>query len=252
MFPVLQIGPLAIQTPGLILIAGIWIGLNLAERQAARYGLNAELLDNLVLISLVSSILGARIGYVIQYPSIFFESPLSILSFNPGLLDPWTGLAFAAFAAFIYGQRKQMVVWPTLDALAPGIAVAAIALGFSHLASGAAFGMPTDLPWAISLWGAKRHPSQIYEILAAGIILILFWPEKGLVFKRISKKPGVYFLSIVAVSAFTRLFLEAFRGDSRLILAGIRQPQVMAWLILATTFFALGRIMRNNQELNEV
>lgn len=241
MFPVLQVGPLAIQTAGLILIAGIWLGLNLAERHAHRYDLAAESLDNLVLISLIGGILGARLGYVIRYPSIFFESPFSILSLNPGLLDLWTGLAVAAIAAFIFGQRKQMPFWATLDALTPGIAVAAVALGVSHLASGAAFGMPADVPWAISLWGANRHPSQVYEILAASLILVLFWPGKGPVFTRLSPTPGIYFLSFIASSALARLFLEAFRGDSRLILAGIRQPQVVAWLALAATLLALGR-----------
>ena len=248
MFPVLQIGPLAIQTPGLILIVGVWLGLSLSERHAPSYGLKADSLDNLVLSGLVAGILGARLGYVIQYPSIFFETPLSILSLNPGLLDPWTGLGIAAIGVFIYGQRKQLPVWRTLDALTPGIAVAAIALGFSHLASGAAFGMPTNVPWAIPMWGAKRHPSQVYEILAASLILFLFWPDKGPIFKRISKTSGVYFLSFMAFSALSRLFLEAFRGDSRLVLAGIRQPQVIAWLVLAATLSVLGRRKRIQQE----
>ena len=241
MFPVLQLGPLAIQTPGLILIAGIWLGLTLSERHASHVGLEAEMLDSLVLTSMIAGLFGARLGYIIRYPTAFLDNPISILSLNPGLLDPLTGSVVAVLVAFVFGQRKKLALWPTLDALTPGLAIVAVALGFSHLASGAAFGMPTDVPWAIPLWGANRHPSQIYEILAASIILISLWPGKGPLYKKITNPSGLYFLSFIAASAFARLFLEAFRGDSQIILAGIRQAQVFAWLVLAAVLFAFGR-----------
>lgn len=239
MFPTIQIGPLAIQTSGLILLAGLWLGLSLSEKNAQNFGLKRESLDNLVLITMIGGILGARLGYVIQYPSIFFENPISILSLNPGLLDPWTGFVVALMVAFVFGQRTNLEFWTTLDALTPGFSVAAVAIGFSHLASGAAFGMPTDVPWAISLWGANRHPSQVYEIMAASLILILLWPEKGYLYKKISKVPGLYFLSFCVMTAIVRLFLEAFRGDSVLILNGLRQAQVIAWLILAAVLVTI-------------
>lgn len=251
MFPVLQLGPLAIQTPGLILLAGLWLGLTLAERHAPRVGIKAETVDSLVLTSMVGGVIGARLGYIIQYPSAFFDNPISILSLNPGLLDPLTGLTVAALVALVFGQRKHLAFWPTLDALTPGIAVVAVALGFSHLASGSAFGMPADVPWAISLWGVNRHPSQIYEILAASIILISLWPVKGPLFEKVESPSGLYFLSFLAISAFARLFLEAFRGDSQIILAGIRQAQVFAWLVLATALFAIDRIKSARNRASE-
>ena len=37
MFPVLQIGPLALQTPGLLILIGIWVGLSVMERFASRF-----------------------------------------------------------------------------------------------------------------------------------------------------------------------------------------------------------------------
>jgi prolipoprotein diacylglyceryltransferase len=241
MYPVLQIGPLAIQTPGLILIAGLWLSLSLAERHAPRFGLKAETLDSLILTSLIGGIVGARLGYVIQYPAAFFGNPISFISLNPGLLDPWTGLSAALILAFILGQRKRLPFWPTLDALTPGLAVLAMAWGFSNLASGAAFGMPAEIPWAISLWGTERHPSQVYEILAATIMLALFWPGNGVLYKKLATTSGLYFLTFMAASTTLRLFLEAFRGDSQLILSGIRQNQVIAWVILAIVFWGIGR-----------
>jgi prolipoprotein diacylglyceryltransferase len=50
--------------------------------------------------------------------------------------------------------------------------------------------------------------------------------------------PGSSFLPFAALTAGTRLFIEAFRGDSTLILGGIRLAQVIAWIVLAIALFA--------------
>jgi hypothetical protein len=50
MFPILQIGPLAIQVPGLIILAGLWLGLSLAERRAKKRESNPSVLYNLVFV----------------------------------------------------------------------------------------------------------------------------------------------------------------------------------------------------------
>ena len=91
MLPVLQIGPLALQTPGLILLAGIWLGLWLAERSAHRHGIEPAHLYNLALLALLSGLVGGRLFYVLFYPSAFAASPRSIFSLNPGLFDIWGG-----------------------------------------------------------------------------------------------------------------------------------------------------------------
>ena len=42
MFPILQIGPLAIQVPGLVIIAGLWFGLTLSEHRAKKHGAKSK------------------------------------------------------------------------------------------------------------------------------------------------------------------------------------------------------------------
>jgi len=42
MLPILHIGPLAIQTPGLMILLGIGLGLSLAERQAEHFRVNGS------------------------------------------------------------------------------------------------------------------------------------------------------------------------------------------------------------------
>jgi prolipoprotein diacylglyceryltransferase len=239
MLPVLQVGPLAIQVPGLVLLLGLWLGLILSERYAPQRGVKPNQLDNLVLIALVAGVIGARLVYAARYPAAFAASPMSLVSINPGLLDPWGGAAVGLIAALIYGNRKHLPLLPTLDALTPLLAVMAVAQGVSHLASGNAFGAPTPLPWGMQLWGEKRHPSQIYEILLATALLMFFFPGRAL-FNR--WKPGVYFLAFTASSAAASLFLEAFRGDSALTAIGLRSAQIYAWIILAACLLLIAWI----------
>jgi phosphatidylglycerol:prolipoprotein diacylglycerol transferase len=106
-------------------------------------------------------------------------------------------------------------------------ATLAIGLSLSHLAAGTAFGSPTDLPWGIDLWNATRHPTQVYDLIAALLIFAFVW------FRRTDSTPGTEFLLFTALTAGAHLFLEAFRGDSTLILGGVRLGQVVAWLVLA-------------------
>ena len=238
MLPVMQIGPLALQTPGLILLAGIWLGLWLAERGAHRHGIEPSHLYNLALVALLSGLVGGRLFYVLFYPSAFAASPRSIFSLNPGLFDIWGAVLAGLMAAFIYGSRKKLSFWPALDALTPGLAVMAIAISLSNLASGNAFGAPTQLPWAIELWGALRHPSQVYEAIAGLVILgIVLFMQRAVN----SQHAGLSLLAFLALSAGARLFLESFRGDSVLLPNGWRMAQISAWLLLAACLWLIHR-----------
>ena len=238
MLPTLQVGPLAVPVPALLVLLGIWLGLSLAERAAPRYGVDPNHLYNLVLIALVGGLVGARLAYALRYPALFAGRPLDLLSRDLALLDPLGGVAIALIAALVYAQRRQMPFWSTLDALTPGLAVMGVALGLSHLASGSAFGSPSNLPWAIELWGAPRHPVQVYETILAALILVAVWPAKGWIRPT---RPGMLFLSFTALSALSRLFLEAFRGDSTLWFDGLRSAQIIAWLVLAASLWLLLR-----------
>jgi prolipoprotein diacylglyceryltransferase len=236
MFPVLQIGPLALRTPGLLLLAGAFLGLSLAERHAARRGLHPDRMYSLVMIMFLVGILGARLSFAARHPGAFRDSPINLVSLDLSLLDPFGGLALALVAGLVYGQKKGLAFWSMLDAFTPALAVFAVFLGLSHLAGGTAFGAPTSLPWAIELWGARRHPSQIYETLAALAILAILWRRFG-----IDSAPGRLFLQFIALSAGAALFLGAFRGDNLLLPGGLRLDQVLAWAVLALSLGLLER-----------
>jgi phosphatidylglycerol:prolipoprotein diacylglycerol transferase len=252
MLPTLQIGPLALPVPALIVLAGIWIGLNAAEKRAARNGLPPNHLYNLIFIGLVAGVITARLSFALRYPQIFANDPLGLLSRDLGLFDPLGGLVGGCLAGLVYAQRKSLPLGKTLDGITPGLAVFAIALGFSHLASGAAFGAPTQTLWGLDLWGTRRQPTQIYEILAASLIFGMLTPiQRRLPSIHAGEAHGLLFLIFTALSALARLIIEAFRGDSPLLPAGLRAPQVIAWCILALCLWGIRYLIKKNQQASQ-
>jgi phosphatidylglycerol:prolipoprotein diacylglycerol transferase len=220
----------------ILLLAALWIGLALAEKRAERHGVSRDSINSIIYYALFGYVIGGRLLYVISNYAVFLQSPLSIFSINLDLFDPVAGLIIGVIVGVAYGSRQKLPLWSTLGALAPFLATIAIGLSLSHLAAGTAFGSETDLPWGIELWNAKRHPAQIYELVAALFIFALLW------FRKSVSPAGSDFLLFVALTAGTRLFLEAFRGDSTLIFGGARLAQVLAWIVLAAALFANDRI----------
>jgi len=239
MFPVLQIGSIALPTAPLILLLGVWAGTWATEREAARLDLNGDSVASLVLIGLVAGVIGARAGYVAQHLGSYLVDPLGVFSPNPATLALAPGLLLGSIAMLIALQRRQLPLWRTLDALAPGLAMLGVAVGVAHLASGDAFGAPARLPWSVFLWEEARHPSQVYEIIGA-LAVLAFWRWNR------TRRPfdGVSFLLVVALSAAARVFLQAFRGDSWIITGGLRGAQVIGLAVLAICLAALPRLAR--------
>lgn len=242
MLPILNVGPLAVPLPELLLLAGLWFGLSLSEKHAARHGLNSEMLANMVFTMLGLGLLGARAAYVLLYPAAFIASPGSLFSLNLGLLHPGGGLVSAALAGWVYAQHKGLPRWATLDALAPGLGILWMALALAQLAGGTAYGAETTWFWGFELWGATRHPVQALEAIAAGLILGQLFPNPRMA----NRSPGMDFLLLVAGAAGTRLLLEGLRGASLTTLGGLRTAQIVAWLVLALALWAIGQRQKQN------
>jgi prolipoprotein diacylglyceryltransferase len=165
---------------------------------------------------------------------VYWDNPLSLFALDTKTLDPWGGLFIGLIAALIFGQRKGLTLRPVLDALAPGGAAFMIAWAVSHILSGDAFGTVTQVPWAIYLWDEYRHPAQIYElILGLGIF--------GIVRLNLLKQPGsgLNFLLFISLTSISRLFLEAFRGDSLIWFDSFRAAQLVSLALLVSSMWQI-------------
>lgn len=242
MLPIVHLGPLAIQAPGLILLLGFWLGIELAERFCRRLGIAPARVQTLVLTGLGLAAVGGRMIYAARNFSAFAASPASLIALDVNLLDIPGGILLGLAGSLVVAWRYKMDGWALLDGLTPAFAVMLVATHLANLASGNAFGAPAQLPWSILLWGEWRHPSQIYETL--GAITVLAWVLRR--FSRLDQNvpkqciSGRFFLEFLAGSALWRIALETFRGDSILLLGQYRAAQIIAWVILAICLYLLG------------
>jgi phosphatidylglycerol:prolipoprotein diacylglycerol transferase len=236
MFPILNVGPAAIQLPGLILLAGFWVSLQLAGRRAKTRGLSEDAIFNAGFVALLVGLIGARLGYVGLHWSAYQDDLAGVLALTTGGLSVPAGLLVGVAGAALYLRRHRPPAAALLDVLAPALALMLAFVSLADLSSGAAYGQISDVPWAIDLWGARRHPTQLYELLAALLAL-------GLLLKVESRRPypGFLFGVFVAVYSGAHLFLAAFRADPWVLAGGYRAAQVISLVALLAALWWMSR-----------
>jgi phosphatidylglycerol:prolipoprotein diacylglycerol transferase len=236
MFPYFRLGPFLIQMPLLAMLVGLWIGMSLVERESAKLKLNPSTIGNMIFYSLLAGLIGARLGYALEFPTLYSSNPLSLLALTPATLSPSMGFVVGLITFVIFIQRKGLPIRQTLDSIAPGLALFMVAVGVSHILSGDAYGAPTNFPWAIRLWNEYRHPSQFYETFSA---LMIFLVIRGRFPK--PEGAGLNFLLMVALASASRVFLETFRGDSVFWPGGFREAQIIALIVMAVSLYWIRR-----------
>ena len=241
MFPVIDIGPLAIQAAGLLLILSIWLGLWLSGKLATHLGTNGDVIENGIMTAFLVGIVTARIGFALTNPTILKEDPLSLLSLSPSMLDANFGLLAGLLVLLITYQKQHLPLWPTLDTLSPLFILAFTGVQLANLANGNAYGLPADLPWGVDLWNAQRHPVQIYTLILTAALLV--W---SLIQTRGLKQTGTTHSGILssitlAALAFITLFTQAFVADKQLLL-GFDQIQWAALFVLIGALFLIYRL----------
>lgn len=239
MLPYLNLGPLGLPTAPLVYIIGIWLALYAVDRAARRLGLDPEHYYGLAATALVSGFIGARLAFVLLRWSSFDDNLLGIVWPLTSGYNAVGGILMAAAAAFFYARWRQLPLWPSLDALAPGLIVFLMTVSLADLLGGPGYGTLTDLPWGLTQYGVRRHPVQVYELLVGMIALGVWWWATA---PRNRTQPGRVALIALAVYAGGRLFVEAYRDNAWLVLDGIRVVQVISLAVLMVALVWLARL----------
>ncbi len=209
-FPMFQLGPFHINMYGIMFALGFLAATFLALKEAKKRGINKEIIYDLVFYILIGTIVGARLFYVFFYwPK---HIPLTLL----GVLAVWEGgLAFfggfigALAAAYIYIKKNKLNFWVYADIITVPLVIGHILGRFGDYFTGGHPGKITNLPWAIYLDNALRHPVVLYEIIGLIIIVVLLLNLKKLKFF-----DGFLFLSYVILYSIQRMILDFFRIES--------------------------------------
>ena len=182
-----ELGPLSVRWYGVLFALSFLLGHFIVERIYRLEGKPVEDLGPLLMVMMLSTIIGARLGHCLFYDPVYYLShPIEILKVWEGGLASHGGAIGIVTGLVIYSRKhpSQPFLW-LLDRIAIPIALAGSLIRLGNLFNSEIVGDPTNVPWAIvfeRLDALPRHPAQLYESLA---YLIIFF-----VLHRMYKKAG--------------------------------------------------------------
>jgi len=250
MHPILiEVGPLVIRYYGLTYVVAISLGYVLARLEVRRKGLplSGEGVLDLLLWTIPSAIIGARLYYVAFQWSYYSAHPLDMVKIWQGGLAIHGGVLAGALAVWIFCRVRRVPFWALTDALCPSLILGQAIGRIGNLMNGDAYGVPTTLPWGLrfppespagmAYPGQATHPSMIYEMILNLLIFVFLWGirKRG---HRDGFTTAMYFI----LYAVARSIVSVTRGDS-LWLGPFRAAHVIS-LVFVAVFGAMIVIRR--------
>lgn len=215
---------LTVHTYGVLVAAGVLLGLYVAARFAPRAGLQKETIWNLGVYMALAAIVGAKLALVLTEWSYYSEHPREVFSW--ALLHAggvfYGGLVAAGALAVAYAWRYRLSFGALGDVYAPGLALGHALGRLGCFSAGCCWGKPASVPWAVTFTdpyshqlvgvplGVPLHPTQLYEAgaeLAIFGLLVALWRRR--------RYPGEIFAAYLFLYALARFAIEFYRGDPR-------------------------------------
>jgi phosphatidylglycerol:prolipoprotein diacylglycerol transferase len=241
---IVSVGPFAIRWYSLMYVVGYVLGYRLILRRIAsgRSSLTRADLDNLIWYLVVGMLVGARVIYVTVYGrGEYAAHPLEVFAVWQGGLSFHGAILGMAVAIILFARRYRFEVLAVTDLVAlcgtPGLFFGRI----GNFINGELYGRPTKVPWSMIFPSdplhVPRHPSQLYEAFAEGVLLsaILWWVD-GLARARGYNRPGLITGSFLVGYAIIRFSLEFTRAPDAqlgLVIGPLSMGQLLSLIMLA-------------------
>jgi prolipoprotein diacylglyceryltransferase len=230
----LSFGGLTIASYGLFVALGFLAYSALVFYEGRRRGLARQQITILYLAALVGAALGSRLVWI------------AMLGPQPELLVFYTlflptqvhyhylGVLVGGYAGV--EVAKALLEWPHMvgDMFAPALAAMMVLVRAGCTLGGCCYGRPADLPWAIELHGARRHPTQLYELAFQLIALVVLWSWRD----RLPHAGDLFKLYLGAYAAFR--YVNEFWRVHPVVALGMTVPQ---WICLGILAFVAGSLI---------
>ncbi len=232
MQPEIHLGPLTLQSFGLMMGLGFVVAGLLAARRLKEIGRPPDWAYEMTFAALVGGLVGARLWSVAENWDEAQDDLLGSLFSGSGLVF-YGGLLGGALAVAAWAKWRGTLDAKMFDVVAPGLA-AAYALGRvgCQLAGDGDYGKAWDGPWAMAYPdGAvpideKVHPTPIYETLAMGVAALVLWKLRD----RLA--PGRLFALYLVFAGVERFLVEFIRRNEDVAL-GLTLAQLVSVAMIA-------------------
>ncbi|MEM7216417.1 MAG: prolipoprotein diacylglyceryl transferase [Pseudomonadota bacterium] len=239
----ISLGPLQVHWYGLGYVIGILFGWWYAKKMVTTQRLWAPSqspmtetdIDDFLVWAVIGIILGGRTGYILFYDlPTYLENPLAVFAVWQGGMSFHGGLAGIILAMIVFAKRKGFTPFSLFDVIAACCGVGIFLGRLANFINSELYGSVSDVPWAVifpNTDGLPRHPSQLYEGILEGLILLailwfLIWKLGKL------RYPGFIGGTFMMGYALSRILVEF-----------VRLPDPQLGYLLGTDWITMGMLL---------
>jgi len=225
MYPEINIGPITLQTFGLMFGLGFIAAGLVVGRRFKELSRPADWAYEMAFAALVGGLVGSRIYFLVENWSDVSDDLVGNLFSGSGLV--WYGGAIGGAVAVLAWARWRGI----LTLLLADVAAVPLMIGYAigrvgcQLSGDGDYGRPWDGPWAMAYpdgtvpTDMPVHPTPVYETLFMGTAALVLWRLRD------RFRPGILFALYLIVAGFERFMIEFVRRNTDAAL-GLTQAQL--------------------------
>ena len=184
----LDFGFIQIYWYSICIVIGMIVGMYLVYKEAMKHGINENVMTNLIFYTVIVSIIGARLYYVVFSWSYYSRNFLEIFEIWNGGLAIHGAIIFGGLYLIYYTKAHHFDTLEVLDICCVGLIIGQAIGRWGNFFNQEAYGSLTTLENLKSLFipqfiidgmnigGAYYHPTFLYESLwnIVGFVILLF------------------------------------------------------------------------------
>jgi phosphatidylglycerol---prolipoprotein diacylglyceryl transferase len=241
-YPELHIGPLTLQTFGLMFALAFLAAGALIAKRLKEIGKPVDWAYEMAFAALLGGIVGSRVYFIVQNYDSVKDDLLGKLFSGSGLV--WYGGAIGGtLAVLLWAWYRDFLGLALLDLAAPALALGyAIGRCGCQLSGDGDYGKPWNGPWAMSYphgtvpTDRTVHPTPVYETLAMGLGAWMLWQLRD------RFRTGVLFAIYLIYAGTERFLVEFLRRNSEVALGlTAAQFESLAMVLLGTVWIVVVR-----------
>ena len=234
-----SIGEFKVYWYGILIAIGLLLGVLYAYYNTEHYGVDKNKLFDCVIVGIVTSIIGARLYYVIfRWGEYYSAHPMEVFDIRDGGIAIYGAIIGALTGGLITAKTKKQKFLPLLDVTMVSFLIGQAIGRWGNFFNQEAFGTETDSLFRMvseNTGGVGVHPCFLYESVwcALGVLFMHIFNRK------FQKYHGqIFFLYFIWYGA-ERMVVEGLRTDSLYLpftIAGyqIRVSQLLSLLLVIT------------------
>jgi phosphatidylglycerol:prolipoprotein diacylglycerol transferase len=245
MYPRIEIGPVTVQSFGIMFVFAFLAAAALVWKRLGEIGKPPDWAYEMGFSALFGGVVGSRVYFLIQNYDEVKNDLLGNLFSGSGLV--WYGGAIGgALAVLAWAWYRDFLGLALLDLAAPALALGyAIGRCGCQLSGDGDYGKPWDGPWAMSYahgtvpTDRTVHPTPVYETLAMGLGAWLLWHLRDRV------RAGVLFALYLLYAGAERFLVEFIRRNTDTAL-GLTTAQLESLAVMCAGALWIAIVVRRH------